>query len=149
MTIWILHLFPCPVCQMDLEIRILLKQRNGDRSKRVCETDDRPWVEMLEVFFIQESQFPREMEFCAAVCAVSHEMAGTSYNGLADRIKPQLVDEAQYHRLLAVRAAEYDIKVLKIYDDHVRNVDNLAPDMNSGIHYSRCVQKKISGVRSD
>lgn len=114
-----------------------------------CETDDLPWEEMLEEFFIQKSQFPGEMEFCAAVCAVSHEMAGTSYNGLADRIKPQLVDEAQYHRLLAVRAAEYDIKVLKIYDDHVRNVDNLAPYENSGIHYSRCVQEKLSGVRSD
>lgn len=110
----------------------------------------RPTVaEMFEVAHIGYTQFSREMEFCAAVCAVSHEMAGTSYKGLVERIKPQIVDEAQNYRLFAVRAAEYDIKVLKIYDDHVRNVDNLVPDKHRCSHYFLCVQEKLFGVHYD
>ena len=106
-------------------------------------------VEMFEVVHIADINFPREVEFCAAVCAVSHKMAGTSYKGLVERIIPQLVDEAQCDRLRAVRAAMFDIEILKIYIDHVWNVDSLVPDKHRTSHYMVCICDKLYGARYD
>ena len=69
--------------------------------------------------------------------------------GIHGNSLPQLVDEAQCDRLRAVRAAMFDIEILKIYIDHVWNVDNLVPDKHRTSHYMVCICDKLYGARYD
>lgn len=105
-------------------------------------------VEMLEAAHIIYTQFPQEMLFCAAVCAVSLGMADTSIERLIELAKPQLLDEEQSDRLRAVVAAVHDIEVLEIYNDHLRNIGHIVPASTSTLDYQEYVEGSIFGFSS-